>query len=304
MSESRDQSDLLIRYLLGVASATERDEVEEQLFADDKNVDVLLRAEDELIDDYVRGVLSDSDRLSFENHFLCTKERQQRLETVQSFVSVLSQMELAGRSVSSERPQGSFGHADRPARNRTALAEKQLTAEGFQRLLNWLDSDKEKAAEKFVNLQRRLIHLFTARGFVDAEALADETINRVASKLSQILETYVGDPAIYFYRVARGMMLEATRQSAHAMPEASAVVRESGTGSKQRDICLEKCLEQLSEKNRELILQFYAFDKKDKIATRKKLAQSLGISEGALRIRVYKLRQALEKCVKSCLERE
>jgi hypothetical protein len=56
------------------------------VLADDAGVDVLLQAEDELIDDYVRDVLSDSDRELFESHFLCTEERRQRLETVRSFV--------------------------------------------------------------------------------------------------------------------------------------------------------------------------------------------------------------------------
>src|SRR5262245_57994599 len=103
MTEPDYQRDLLNRYLLGIASEKERTEVEEQCFADDKGLDVLLRAEDELIDDYVRGALGPSDRQLFESHFLCTDQRRQRLEMVESLVKVLAQREYAKRSVSSER---------------------------------------------------------------------------------------------------------------------------------------------------------------------------------------------------------
>jgi len=304
MSEPRDQQDLLIRYLLGAASAEERSEVEEQLFADESGVGVLVRAEDELIDDYVRGVLRDSHRQLFENHFLCTENRRLRLQAVQSLVRVLGQMESAAKPVLPEQSRGSFVHADRPARDRIALAQEQLAPAGFAELLTWLDSDYERAAEKFLRIQRRLIQLFTARGFVDAEALADKTIDRVASKFAQTAAMYAGDPARYFYGVAKAMMLETTKRSAHDAIPLRAAVRERDMESKQKDACLEKCLEQLPEKDRELVLQFYTIDKKEKLASRTALARSLGLTPNALRTRVHRIRHSLEKCVKSCLERE
>src|SRR5215475_9236647 len=102
MTETTNQRDLLIRYLLGVVSGEERTAVEEQYFADDPGLDVLLRAEDELIDDYVRDVLSAADRELFERHFLCTEARRQRLETVKSFVDALAQTEYGDTSFAAE----------------------------------------------------------------------------------------------------------------------------------------------------------------------------------------------------------
>jgi len=267
--------------------------VEEQCFSDDAGVGVLLRAEDELIDDYVRGALSASDRRLFESHFICTEGRRQRLETVKSLVDVLGQMELPGRTVSSERSRRSLAHAERPA-------HKQLTLEAVEQLLNWLDSDYQKAAEKLLNIRNRLIKLFTARGVSDAERLADETVDRVASKAAQ-LETYVGDQAIYFYRVAKFVMLEGTRAKQTPL-DVKSIAMENERVSDQQYICFEKCLEQLSEADRDLVLNFYAFDKKQKIASRTKLAQSLGISPNALRLRAYRIRHALKKCVESRLQ--
>src|SRR5688572_16913144 len=126
MTEAVDQHDLLIRYLLGVVADTERRALEEQFFAPDADLNMLLQAEDELIDDYVRGTLSTSDRRLFESNFLCTTRRRQRLELVQSWVQVLAQT-VSERSVSSENsgPSLSFQKAGRsrhPERSQQQLS--------------------------------------------------------------------------------------------------------------------------------------------------------------------------------------
>jgi|ERR1700754_865926 len=277
MNELRVQRDVLFRYLLGVASDTERAAVEEQLFAADADLNVLLQAEDELIDDYVRGALSTSDRQLFESRFLCTNERKQRLETVQSFVQVLAQTH-SERSVSSEGLDRSF----------TAL-------------LRWLDTDREKAAEKYETIRNSLIRVFASRGFTDAEALADDTFDRVALRVAELVQTYVGDPARYFVGVARAVMLEAQKRPAHALLP---VVVGNQDVSDQTYSCLEKCLDQLSETHRDLILQYYANEQRGKVAQRAELARRLGVSSKALQVEVYKMRRKLEACVRACLKSE
>jgi DNA-directed RNA polymerase specialized sigma24 family protein len=278
--------------------------VEEQCFADDTGVGVLLRVEDELIDDYVRGALSDSDRQLFESHFLCTEGRRQRLETVKYFVEVLGQRELAGRAASFERPRRPLAHEERRFGNIVALAGNQLAPEGFARLLSWLDSDYQRAAEKLLSIRDRIIKLFTVRGISDAEKLADDTIDRVVSKVADSTIN-VSDPAIYFYTVANRMMLEGARakQSARDVLPA-AVMDEVSVSEVQKHSCLEKCLQQLPESDRDLILDYYPLDKGKRLDFRKELAQSLGISQNVLRLRVHRIRRALEKCISSCLQHE
>ena len=61
-----------------------------------------------------------------------------------------------------------------------------LTKEAFDALLGWLDPNREVAGQKYEVIRRRLITIFSCRGCAEAEDLADETINRVASKLSAI----------------------------------------------------------------------------------------------------------------------
>ena len=68
-------------------------------------------------------------------------------------------------------------------------------------------------------------------------------------------------------------------------------------------ICLEMCMDRLTANNRELVLQYYQQEKKAKIEHRKLLAEKLGIAVNALRIRAFRIRVSLQKCVQECLER-
>jgi DNA-directed RNA polymerase specialized sigma24 family protein len=66
--------------------------------------------------------------------------------------------------------------------------------------------------------------------------------------------------------------------------------------------CLEECIGKLSAENRELVLGYYAADGRQKIEQRKLLAEKLGIAPNALRIRAYRIRAALQKCLERCVE--
>src|ERR1043166_3430144 len=87
-----------------------------------------------------------------------------------------------------------------------------LSQEAFDALLDWLDSDREQAGIKYEEIRARLIIILTGRGCVDAEDLADETINRVTKRLSTIKEEFTGDPTRYFFGVANKIYMEYMRR--------------------------------------------------------------------------------------------
>ena len=60
----------------------------------------------------------------------------------------------------------------------------------------------------------------------------------------------------------------------------------------------------LSAENRSLVLRYYEGERDTKIANRRRLAESLGLTENALRSRVQRLRDHLERCVDDCLSAE
>lgn len=141
-----------------------------------------------------------------------------------------------------------------------------------------------------------------SKGFSDAEDLADETINRVMKKLPEIHDTYVGEPARYFHGVARYVILEVNRRKEIAVEEVPVVSIEAEVHSDEYD-CLVKCLRFLAAEKRELILDYYIYDGRDKIEQHQRMANELGITDGALRGRAHHVRGSLEKCIHDCIER-
>lgn len=170
-----------------------------------------------------------------------------------------------------------------------------LTADAFNQLLDWLDPDRERAARSYEHIRARLIRVFTFRGCSAPEELADETIDRVAGKVAQITQGYVGDPALYFYGVAEKIYLEHSRKPSVLLPRKPLVEAKE---IELKYACLEQCMERLSRQNRELILAYYAADGNSKIGLRKQLAARLGLGANALWIRAHRIRELLRKCVK------
>ena len=65
-----------------------------------------------------------------------------------------------------------------------AAATEALRAAQFRRLLLRLDADRDRAGEKYEDLRRKLIRYFEWNPRFPVEALADETLDRVARKLA------------------------------------------------------------------------------------------------------------------------
>jgi DNA-directed RNA polymerase specialized sigma24 family protein len=173
-----------------------------------------------------------------------------------------------------------------------------LTQGLFDELLSWLNSDRELAGQEYEDIRRRLIKLFTCRQCHEPEALSDETINRVANKVKEIKDTFVGPRAPYFYAVANKVHLESLRPKPLPQPPPPAL----NSDEKERDYaCLEQCMEQQSPANRRLVLEYYRGEKRAKIDHRKKLAEQYGIALNALRIRAHRIRASLQECVEICI---
>ena len=176
-----------------------------------------------------------------------------------------------------------------------------INEESFESLLAWLDPVRETAGQKYEVIRAGLIRIFVSKGFSDAEDLADEAINRVMKKLPEIRDTYVGEPVRYFHGVARFVIREMARRKEVAVDEVPVVSVEPDVHTDEYD-CLMKCLRFLPPEKRDLILDYYVYDGRDKIAQHQRMANDLAISEGALRGRAHQVRGKLEKCIEQCLE--
>jgi DNA-directed RNA polymerase specialized sigma24 family protein len=178
--------------------------------------------------------------------------------------------------------------------------KRPLIQESFDALLTWLDPDRERAGQKYEIIRGGLIKIFIAKNFSDAEDLADLTINRVISRLPDIQDDYVGDPASYFYGVARYIAYEAKRRPEVTINASILSTVELAEVSTEIEY-LRQCLELLPADQRELVLEYYLQEQRHQIAYRKRLMRELNLTATALRVRAHRIRMALQKCVQQRL---
>lgn len=180
------------------------------------------------------------------------------------------------------------------------LGQTNLTAvenqQNFDKLLAWLDEDRESAGQKYNSIHLRLTRIFHARGALIGEELADETIKRVTEKIDFLTKNYVGEPTVYFYGVAKKVFLEFTRKPvAKELPNQLVNQEEAIEDNLEKlDRHLNKCLNKLTSEQSRFILEYYKCDGKEKIKHRKQMAQELGISMHALRVRAFRVRKLLQ----------
>jgi DNA-directed RNA polymerase specialized sigma24 family protein len=186
--------------------------------------------------------------------------------------------------------------------------EADLSANAFAKLLDSFGSDRESAGEKYEDLRRILTRFFEWRGAPFPEEQTDETFNRVARKLDQGAQ--IKNIGGYCYEVARLVCLESLKSHDVKRTPLNAKNLWAVTQARDDDAdreahldCLDECLNQLSNDNRELIMTYYQDEKRSRIDTRKILAERLGLRRDALANRAQRLRDRLEQCVTRCAEK-
>jgi DNA-directed RNA polymerase specialized sigma24 family protein len=178
---------------------------------------------------------------------------------------------------------------------------QSLKQEDFDRLLIWLDPDPECAGMMYEKIRWRLTAILTSRGCRVAEELADDTIDRVARRVVDIQQTYVGEKAIYFLGVMNNVHHEYLKRPIMPGP---LEVDDDGEARERTHVCLDQCLDNLTPHSRRLIEQYYTENKRAKIDLRKRIAEEFGISLSTLRLRALRIREKLQVCIEHCLGSE
>jgi DNA-directed RNA polymerase specialized sigma24 family protein len=174
-----------------------------------------------------------------------------------------------------------------------------LTASAFEELLRTLDRDRDRAATTYEQLRHRVIGLLRWWGAARPEELADATLDRVARKLEEGASVPAGTVGAYIRGVARMVFHESRREplTVPVLSELPAPLLPAD--GEQASRCLEHCLGALGRADRSLLLRYYDSGKAADV--RKLLAEELGLSRTALRIRAHRLRLPIERCVTQCL---
>jgi DNA-directed RNA polymerase specialized sigma24 family protein len=185
----------------------------------------------------------------------------------------------------------------------TAGKKRELTPEILNGLLVLLDPDRERAGEFYELLRAKLVRIFEWRGSSFPEDDADETLDRIAHKVAE--GEPVRDVHAYAGGVARLVWLESVKRERRSRAALEQLPQSEGgvVESEVRSECFGSCLSKLPPDARSLVVEYYRKEKSAKIESRKRLAESLGIAHGTLRLRVYRLRAQLERCVEQCLKK-
>lgn len=190
----------------------------------------------------------------------------------------------------------------------------EINKENFKRLLEWLDSDTEQAAERYGHIYRVLIKYFNSAGCPNSEELADETIDRMIGKIKS-LKNYEGEKIKYFLGIARNIKRESFRKREH-----QAVLTDLENLGEQAERfenpddenwseiqmnCLKICLKKLSAKERKLILGYHnVTESNKKKEVHKKLAEKFSLSANTLRVQIFRLKQRVAECAGKCAEKD
>lgn len=184
-----------------------------------------------------------------------------------------------------------------------------LTHNALYQLLLWLDEGADSGGARYLEMRRRLVAYFDRKNCQVPDELADETLNRVARRLTEAGSITSDSPAHYCYIVARFVFLESLRQhereqsldeapTRHALAQPRAD-RPDIEAEKQAE-CLERCVQNLEPDQRKLIIRYYTGEQRVKIDNRHAMAAKFGITMNALSIRAFRLREKLEACIRNC----
>ena len=86
--------------------------------------------------------------------------------------------------------------------------DSAIPPESFDEILAWLNPERDVAGTIYVQLREDLTKIFAWNRCPDPDGLTDEVFDRVAKKVHEVRKTYVGDPKLYFYGVARNLIKE------------------------------------------------------------------------------------------------
>jgi DNA-directed RNA polymerase specialized sigma24 family protein len=184
-----------------------------------------------------------------------------------------------------------------PEAGTTGRKRRQVTAQGFALLLAAL-GDTAGGGAQYEKLRAKLVFFFSRRLLAFPEDLADEVLDRLAHRLSEGLEVVSAEA--FALGIARHVALEQAGRKAQAVDPSFFDNVSAPTvtpGNEEEIVRLERCLKKLSSAEARLLRGYYLVTGNNLMASRKSLAEKLGVSPVALRQRVFLARQQLRQCM-------
>jgi DNA-directed RNA polymerase specialized sigma24 family protein len=176
---------------------------------------------------------------------------------------------------------------------------REVTQEKFEGFLAWLSPETEGAGEEYERLRFRLCTFFSQRRCRFPEELSDETINRVIAKVG---EERIENKLAYCYGVARNVYRESLRKERdHLNVDELSIAAQVPEEPDLSAECLDRCLANLPDDSRNLIIEYFSEVKLAKIELHRRISESFAVTQTALRMRVMRIKQKLKVCVRECM---
>jgi DNA-directed RNA polymerase specialized sigma24 family protein len=167
------------------------------------------------------------------------------------------------------------------------------------KLLDTLSTDQSEAARAYSNLRQSLVRFFHIKGDSAPDEAADIVLDRVAEKL--VNRTSIDDLTKYSFTVAKFVFFERLRAAEKEKRAAQEFYfRNDGRRDGGDDLRpFRECFESLAAEDRSVLEMYFADLPADQLyESRQRLAGTHEGSINYLRIRVFRLRKRLEKCVR------
>jgi hypothetical protein len=180
-----------------------------------------------------------------------------------------------------------------------------LTPEILNKLLEALSKDKAAAGLAYTKLRNSLIRFFQIKGDSDPDDSADVTLDRVAVKISQNVE--IPDVTKYSFGVARFVFLERIKLARKDKIAAEGFYADKTLTKIEPEsddfLPFRECFNNLTDDEKQILREYFADVPASKLfEQRKNLQIKYNISLNSLRVKVFRLRERLENCVKNKLK--
>jgi DNA-directed RNA polymerase specialized sigma24 family protein len=185
----------------------------------------------------------------------------------------------------------------------------EVAKENFDKLLDWLSHDRDEAGLRFEQIRDGLSRYFSIKGCHDPETLADETMNRVTTRIDSLDLNTGAKPSSIFFGFANKVFLEYYRSDKKRTVQLSEAFERVSVGSVHSTTdfavdCLRKCLSDLNMPDSKLLVEYYSEEKQAKFELRRQLAIKKEMAMGALHTKIHRIKGILRPCVENCMNKK
>lgn len=196
----------------------------------------------------------------------------------------------------------------------SATKAREEEAVAFEKFLTYLTLDREQAWERYDHLRNAAVRYSISQRAPDPYSCADEVLRILQKRIAEGEE--IEHIEFYIIGITRNVLRrdserrnkrevelpERESENVHSVATSPLKILEEKDEVKRRKKCLTMCLRDLPAPERAL-LEEHGLGNEHHKTERTSLAARLGITPVNLRVKVFRIKEKLKRCLASCLEK-